>query len=111
MKIGLYTDSLSDLSFTEALDWAAAHGIEAVEIGTGGFSKAPHCKLLSLLEDQKAREEFRAVIEQRGLTLSALDCNGNPLDPHPERGKQHREALFSSIELARKLGVETVITM
>ncbi|MBM3775868.1 MAG: sugar phosphate isomerase/epimerase [Acidobacteria bacterium] len=111
MKIGLYTDALPDLPFAEALDWAAAHGLEAVEIGTGGFSKAPHCNLLHLLENESAREEFRAAIDRRGLALSALDCNGNPLDPHPERGKQHQETLFRSIELARKLDVETVITM
>ena len=40
MKIGLYSDALPDLSFTDFLDWSADHGIEAVELGTGGFSSA-----------------------------------------------------------------------
>jgi sugar phosphate isomerase/epimerase len=93
------------------LDWAVAQGIEAVEIGTGGFSKAPHCNLRQLLDDGATREKLREDIEKRGIALSALDCNGNPLDPHPERGKQHREALFNTIQLAPMLGVDTVITM
>ena len=42
MKIGLFTESLDDLSFEDALDWCVSHEIEAVEIGTGNFSSAPH---------------------------------------------------------------------
>ena len=111
MKIGLYTDSLADLSFGEALDWAAGHGIETVELGTGGFSSAPHCDVNVLLEDDSACSAFKEAIESRGLVLSALNCNGNPLDPHPERGKAHSEALLKTVELAGKLGLDTVVTM
>ena len=111
MKIGLYTDGLPDLSFTEALDWIAAQGVKAVEIATGGFSNAPHCEPDQLLNDENARTAFNAAIESRGLTLSALNCNANPLDPHPERGKAHQEIIFKSIELASKLGLDTVVTM
>jgi sugar phosphate isomerase/epimerase len=111
MKIGLYSDSLPDLSFTEALDWAAGQGIEAVEIGTGGFSNVPHCDPDELMNDEDARKIFKDAIESRGLILSALNCNSNPLDPHPERGKAHAETLFKTIELAGKLGLDTVVTM
>ena len=48
MKIGLVMDGLADMDLLEALDWAVAHGIEAVEIGTGGFSPTPHCQLQEL---------------------------------------------------------------
>ena len=37
MQIGLFTDGLSAMGFTEALDWAVSREIETVEIGTGGF--------------------------------------------------------------------------
>ena len=93
MRIGLFTDSLQDLPFTEALDWIAMQGIEAVEIGTGNFSNAPHCDVDKLLQDPKARAEFKAAVESRGLTLSALNCNGNLLDPHPERRKRSQNTL------------------
>jgi sugar phosphate isomerase/epimerase len=111
MKIGLYTDSLQDLEFTAALDWIAARGIEAVEIGTGNFSPAPHCEIDRLLDDANAREEFRAAIESRGLTLSALNCNGNLLDPHPERGTRSQETFYKTIRAANLLGLETIVTM
>ena len=111
MKIGLSTDSVGDLSFTDALDWIAAHDIDSVEISTGGFSSAPHCDLNALLEDQDARKSYVGEIENRSLTLTALNCNANPLDPHPGRRESAQGVLFKTIELAPKLGIETVVTM
>ena len=111
MKIGLFTDSLQDLPFTEALDWVAAHGIEAVEIGTGNFSNAPHCDVNKLLQDPKARAEFKAAVESRGLTLSALNCNGNLLDPHPERRRKSQDTFYKTVEAAGQLGLDTIVTM
>lgn len=111
MKLGLFTDSLQDLPFAAALDWVAAHNIEAVEIGTGNFSPAPHCDLERLLADEGARSVFAGAIAERGLVLSALNCNGNLLDPHPERGERAQRTLFSTVELAARLGLDTVVTM
>jgi sugar phosphate isomerase/epimerase len=111
LKIGLFTDSLQDLSFADALDWAAAHGIEAVEIGTGNFSSAPHCDVGRLLGDPNARLEFKVAIERRGLTLSALNCNGNLLDPHPERRTKSQDTFFKTVEAAGLLGLDTIVTM
>ena len=111
MKIGLFTDSLPDLAFTAALDWIAAQGIEAVEIGTGNFSRAAHCDLARLVHDADARAEFSAAIKSRGLTLSALNCNGNLLDPHPERGERSRDTFYRTVQAASLLGLDTVVTM
>jgi sugar phosphate isomerase/epimerase len=111
LKIGLYTDSLAELEFEAALDWIAAQGIEAVEIGTGNFSTAPHCDLQGLIRDDAARRRFLGAIEQRGLVLSALNCNGNPLDPQPERRQRSQQVLRDTLQAASELGVGTVVTM
>jgi sugar phosphate isomerase/epimerase len=111
VKIGLYTDSLQDLSFEAALDWIAAHGVEAVEIGTGNFSPAPHCQVDSLAGDAGAAARFMGAIRARGLSLSALNCNGNLLDPHPARQQSAQAVFFKTIEAAQRLGLDTVVTM
>jgi sugar phosphate isomerase/epimerase len=111
LKIGLFTDSLADLDFEAALDWAAAQGIEAVEIGTGNFSSAPHCDLQELIRDEAARRRFLSAIERRGLVLSGLNCNGNPLDPQPERRLRSQQVLRDTLQAASELGVRTVVTM
>lgn len=65
------------------LDWVVAQEIEAVEIGTGNFSPAPHCAVEKLASDCAAWEAFLEAINKRGLILSVLNCNGNLLDPNP----------------------------
>lgn len=111
MRIGLFTDSLGEVSFEHALDWAAEHGIEAVEIGTGNFSPAPHCDVVRLVENQDARRAFRQAIETRGLALSALNCSGNLLDPHPQRREAAQKVFHDTLRAAHELGVATVVTM
>jgi sugar phosphate isomerase/epimerase len=111
VKLGLFTDSLGDLRLDEALDWAVQQGLEAVEIGTGNFSPAPHCDLMSLLQNETVRQEFLSALESRGLTLSALNCSGNLLDPHPQRRRAAQETFESTLELASLLGIDTVVTM
>ena len=111
MKIGLFTDGLPDLDFPTALDWVVEHDIEAVEFSTGGFSNTPHCNTQEMLSSQDARSAFMEAISSRGLTLSALNCNANLLDPHPERRKLMQDGLRDTIELANLLGLDTVVTM
>ena len=111
MKIGLVMDGLAEMDLPEALDWTVSRGIEAVEIGTGGFSPVPHCQLQELLASQHARDAFMGAITSRNLMLSALNCNGNPLDPDDDRRGKTQQELRHTIEVASQLGIDTVVTM
>jgi sugar phosphate isomerase/epimerase len=111
MKIGLFSDSLGEMSFETMLAWLVSEGIEAVEIGTGNFSPAPHCDLDKLVDDEDYRTAFIGSIHARGLELSALNCNGNLLDPHPDRQALAQTVFRKTIIAASKLGIETVVTM
>ena len=51
------------------------------------------------------------MFSSAGVTLTALNCNGNPLDPNPEVGPLHAKDVRDSIELAALLGVKRVVTM
>ncbi len=111
MKIGLFTDSLGHRSLDGALDWVAERGMEAVELGTGNFSPAPHCDAEGLLQDASARKHLRESIEGRGLILSALNCSGNLVDPEPDRAGRAQTTFQNTLRLASELGVDTVVTM
>ena len=111
MKIGLFSDGLPELNLEAMLDWLVAERIEAVEIGTGGFSGAPHCDVEKLVNDQATRDAFQDAIVSRGLVLSALNCNGNPVDPDPARRERHAQDLRNTILAASKLGLDTIVTM
>ena len=98
MEIGLITDGLGRLPLPEVLDIVAAAGLTCVEVATGNWSDAPHVDLATLAGSAGAREEFLGSITGRGLTLSALNANGNQLHPvdGPRQDRQSRTATGSA---------------
>ena len=109
MKIGMVTDSLGHLSFIDMLDTAARLGIEGVEFNAANWTSAPHLDLKGLLENAAARREFLSAVERRGLSIAALNANGNQL--HPTEGEKQSEALHDTIRLAGEIGIDTVVLM
>jgi sugar phosphate isomerase/epimerase len=110
MKIGMITDSFGALSFDDLLGTAAELGIEKLEFAAGNWSPAPHMALARMLDSASARGEFMAKLRDHGLSISALNCSGNPLHPG-ELGKRHQEVTRKTIALASLLGVERVVMM
>ena len=110
MKIGLLTDSLGAMPIDEVLQVAAQAGVRTVEFACGNWSSAPHIELDAMLQSQDKRRAFVAKLRDHGLTISALNCSGNPLHPGAT-GKQHHAVVEKTIELARLLEVERVVMM
>ena len=97
MKLGLVTDSLADRSLAEAAAVCRGLGLEQVELGCGNWSPAPHVDLKGLTADAGARHRLLDTLGENGLTISALNCSGNPLFPG-EKGAGDRavaEGTFS----------------
>jgi len=111
MRIGLFTDGLMHLAFPAALEKASEMGIQAIEIGTGNFSPAPHCDLPELLRNQAVRQNFLDSIGACHLQLEALNCSGNPLHPNPHVSEPAAQVTRMTIELAGLLGVEQIVCM
>ncbi len=105
MKLAIKTCTL-DMPYTEMLDFCAAQGVDAVEIGTGNWSAAPHMDLDLLLSSETARTSWLDQQRRRGISLCALNCSGNPL-----AYAQDREVTEKTFLLAEKLGVEKIVMM
>lgn len=110
MKLGVFTVLFQDKSLEEALDIAVELGVEAVELGTGGYPGDTHCKPDVLLKNEKAFQEFKNAVNKRNLIISALSCHGNPVHPDPELSRAHHETFQKTVLLAEKLGIDRVIT-
>lgn len=108
MKIGVFTALWGNLSFEEALDKAVAHGMQAVEIGAGGYPGDPHCPVEELIESKDRREEWLGEIHSRGLMLSALSIHNNPIHPDKAVAEEADRVIKNAIKLAALLGVPTV---
>jgi sugar phosphate isomerase/epimerase len=110
VKLGVYTAVLHDKPLPEALRTIKDLGLTSAEINSGGFVPEPHLPS-NLLESEAARQDYLGQFEAAGVELTALNCNGNPLDPNPARSRKHAADILRSIELAAALGVKRVVTM
>lgn len=111
MKLGAYTAVLHDQPLTETLRTLRELGLESAEINSGGFLPAPHLPIDEIRAGQDARDGYLARFAAEGITLTALNCNGNPLHPDPQVRDKHAQDVRDAIELAALLGVKRVVTM
>jgi sugar phosphate isomerase/epimerase len=86
-------------------------GLTSVEVNAGGFIPAPHLPVDAILASDAARDQYLSEFARRGLTLTALNVNGNPLHPDPEVGPRHAADLRTAIRVAARLGLRRVVAM
>jgi sugar phosphate isomerase/epimerase len=110
MKLGVFAVLFGDKTLDDALDYIAKSGLQAIEIGTGGYVGNAHCNPVELLQDEAKLRAFQQKIQSYGLEISALSCHGNSLHPDSQIAKEHHEVFENTVRLASKLGVENVIT-
>ena len=111
MKLGAYTACLHDKPIAEALKIIRDLGLDSAEINSGGFLPAPHLPAAEVRASKDARDEYLDLFTSTGVTLTALNCNGNPLHPDSGVGQKHGQDLRDAISLAALLGVKRVVTM
>ena len=81
MLIGAYNACLGDKPLGEALDMIASLGLTSAEINSGGFLPPIHLPVDDLRSSEGARQDYLGEFSSRGLTLTALNCNGRRLPP------------------------------
>ena len=111
MKLGAYTACLHDKPLEEALAVLRDLGLDSAEVNSGGFLPAPHLPVEQLRTSAAAREDYLGRFADAGITLTALNCNGNPLHPDAEVRDKHAQDVLDAIELGALLGVRRVVTM
>lgn len=87
MKLSVFAVCLADRPLKDALAYLKEKGVQAVEIGCGGFPGKAHCDPEVLLSDPSKLAEFKAAIEDSGIELAALSTHGNCVHPDPGRGR------------------------
>jgi len=109
MKLGVMMALFGQQPLEKALEYVVEAGLEAIELGTGNYPGSPHVPVKKLLGSQVALNDFKAMIRDKGLEISALSCHGNPLHPDKKIAKAHHNVARDTVKLARRLGVEVVI--
>jgi len=109
MKLGVISVLLSDMNVNDAMAYLAKEGVQAVEIGAGGYPGKAHCDPAVLLKDEKKLQNFKDAVYGNGLEISALGCHGNPIHPDSAAAKIFHDDFVDSILLAEKLGINRII--
>jgi DNA-(apurinic or apyrimidinic site) lyase len=110
MDIGVLTVVLGDEPLEDALDEFDGLGVDAVELGCGGWPGEDHLPRREYLDDEDAQADLLSTVEDRGLRISALATHNNPLHPDEERADEAATELREAIRLADQLGVDNVTT-
>jgi len=111
VKLGAYTACLHDKPIAEALTILRDLGLDSAEINSGGFLPPTHLPIEQLRGSQDGRDEYLGLFTAADMTLTALNCNGNPLHPDKEVRDKHGSDLREAIELGALLGVKRVVAM
>ena len=109
VPIGVFDPAFPNLSTDEMIDKLAGWGVEAVEIGTGGYPNSTHCPVKDLLEDPAKARAWKKKFEDRNIQVAALSCHGNPVSPDPKTAERDSETFRRTVLLAERLGVSVIV--
>jgi sugar phosphate isomerase/epimerase len=109
IPIGVFDPVYGKLSLDEMLDKVSTLGMEAMEIGAGGYSGASHCPVDELLADAAKAKAWQKKFEDRGIRIGALSCHGNALSPDTKLATQHAAAFRKTVLLAERLDVRVIV--
>jgi len=109
IPIGVFDPVYKDLSLDAMLDRVSALGLEAMEIGTGGYPGTGHCPVDELLADAGKAKAWKKKFEDRGIHVATLSCHGNPVHPDEKHAARDRENFRKTILLAERLDVRVIV--
>lgn len=110
MKLGFLTVPYATKTLRETLEIIKPLGIEAVELGAGGYTNDAHCKVSNLLRNPAQVREMKELLSSYGMTISALSCHANPVHPVKEIARAADRNFNETLQAAELLGVDTVVT-
>ena len=110
MTLSVFAVLLQDRPFEEACQYLASKGVQAVEIGCGGFPGKAHCDAKDFLAHPEKIEKMLETLNKYNLKIAALSTHGNAVHPNKEIAKQFHEDFENAVLLAEKMGVDTVVT-
>ena len=109
IPIGVFDPVYEHLGMDEMLDKVSAVGLEAMEIGTGGYPQNHHCPLDDLIADSSKAKAWLKKFEDRNIRVATLSCHGNPLHPDAKRAQKDIDTFRKTVRLAEMLEVKVIV--
>jgi sugar phosphate isomerase/epimerase len=109
IPIGVFNPVYDHLSIDQMLDKVTALGLEAMEIGTGGYPNNRHCPLDDLITDKAKAKAWQKKFTDRGIQVATLSCHGNPIHPNTQHAQKDVDTFRKTVLLAEMLDVKVIV--
>src|SRR5690242_6424972 len=109
IPIGVFDPVYEHLSLDEMLEKVSALGLEAMEIGTGGYPDNKHCALDELIADKNKARAWQKKFDDKGVRVATLSCHGNPVHPNAQHAKKDAETFRKTVLLAEMLDIKVIV--
>jgi DNA-(apurinic or apyrimidinic site) lyase len=110
MDVGVLTVALGDEPLEDAVGYLSDMGVDAIELGCGGFVGEDHLPRDAYLDDEDAQAALLELVADHDLRISALSTHNNPLHPDDDRAERAATEIRETVRLADQLGVDNVNT-
>src|SRR5260370_29151123 len=104
IPIGVFDPAFPDLTLDQLVEKYASLGVEAAEIGTGGYPNNKHCPAQELLDDPAKLRAWKKKFEDHNIQVATLSCHGNPVHPDRTIAERDKDTFRRTVLLAEKLG-------
>src|SRR5262249_42622845 len=109
IPIGVFDPALPDWSTDEMIEKFVAWGVEAVEIGTGGYPGDKHCPVQELLDDPAKMRAWKKKFEDHNIRVATLSCHGNPVHPDAKVAQRDAQTFRNTVLLAERMDVQVIV--
>jgi len=109
MKLGVMTPVLYSMGLEDAVKYLSGLGVQAVEIGCGGYPTNQHLNPKDYFDNPAKVDELKSMLAKYNMEISALSCHGNPVHPNAEVAAEFHNDFIDTMKMAQLLGVDTVI--
>jgi len=109
IPIGVFDPVYANLSLDAMLEKVTALGLEAMEIGTGGYPNNKHCPLDDLIADKSKAKAWVKKFEDKGIRVATLSCHGNPVHPNAQHAAKDADTFRKTVLLAEMLEVKVIV--
>ena len=110
IPIGVFDPVYGKMPLDQVLDTVSALGLEAMEIGTGGYPDNLHCPLDELIEDTAKAKAWKKKFEDKGIQVATLSCHGNPVHPDAKHAAKDADTFRKTVRLAQILDIKVIVT-
>ena len=107
--IGVFDPAFPDLTLDQLVEKYQQMGVEAAEIGTGGYPNNKHCPLDDLLADSGKLRAWQKKFDDHNIKLAVLSCHGNPVSPDKAAAELSDQTFRKTVQLAEKIGVKVIV--